>query len=305
MQKIIVLLFIIPVLTIVGCSSPDAGESNTTAGTSGSFSSSFDYQPEPPSNGTLLGIIELSFTGFNSFIIEIDQQDRWSLKKAVYGESFVELGEITLDHVLEQLTSFKADMSALGLDENDVNLVVSSSASKTDKVKKISDQLRELNIGLIEISPEQEAAYAFQATVPESLRERSYLIDIGSGSTKISWLENGRVISKETYGSKSHLHGTSKLDVYHQLKEAIGQIPTESKSLCFLVGGVAFDLAKATNARAGRYTILKAPEEYQNQDSTQVPSGLNMYNAIWSEVTYSYVFDWEANFTIGILMDVN
>lgn len=270
-----------------------------------SFLSSFDFQPETPQNGKLIGIIELSFSGFNAFVVEIDDQDRWSLEKAIYDESYVADGDITLDHVLSKIESFKSSMSELGLDKDDINFVASSSALKTEKVKGIANQLRAMGIGLIAVNSEQEAAYAFKASVPESFRERSFLIDMGSGSSKISWVENGNVHSVETYGSKYALQDITKLEVYHSLKEALSQVPEQNKSICFLVGGTAYQLAKATDARAGRYTILQHPSKYSDLEVGKEFPGLSIYNAIWSEATYSYVFDWDANFTIGILMDVN
>lgn len=287
-------------LVASSCSSGDSAESSEIS--DATFVSSFDFQPAAPQNGKLLGIIELSFSGFNSFIVEIDDQDRWSLDKAVYGESYVAQGGITLEHVLSSIESYKSEMVKLGLDENDINLVASSSAFENEKVKKIADQLRTRNIGLISVTLEQEATYAFHATVPKNLSDRSYLIDIGSGSSKISWMENNEVMAIKTYGSKYHLQGVADLEVYHALKEAVAQVPNQNKSLCFLVGGAAFKLATSTDARAGRYTILEHPDQYLNQ---QEPSGLNIYNAIYSEATYNYIFDWDANFTIGILMSVN
>ena len=296
---LLVLLFLIS-----GCSSNVGDEQKHPEDSATSFAASFDFQPEAPRNGKLLGIIELSYSGFNSFVVEIDEQDRWSLEKAVYEESFIEQGKITLDHVLSRLTYFKSEMSKLGLNENDINLVVSSSAYKNQKVKEITDQLRALNIGLISINPEQEAAYAFYATVPKNLGDKSFLIDIGSGSSKISWVENGQVVAVETYGSKHYLQDISEIDVYHAMKEALAQIPAQSKSLCFLVGGTAYQLAKTTDARAGRYTILEHPDKYQSLKEQKL-AGLSIYNALWSEATYNYIFDWDANFTIGILMNVN
>ena len=37
----------------------------------------FSYTPEKPVNGKLRGVVELGATGFNSFVINLDDQRRW------------------------------------------------------------------------------------------------------------------------------------------------------------------------------------------------------------------------------------
>ncbi len=45
------------------------------------------------------------------------------------------------------------------------------------------------------VTAEQEAKLALKATVPPSFADNSYMVDIGSGNTKISWEENGSLKS--------------------------------------------------------------------------------------------------------------
>jgi len=50
---------------------------------------------------------------------------------------------------------------------------------------------------------------------------------------------------------------------------------------------------------------LKAPQSYEAADK-KMASGLNIYKAIADATqTDTFVFDWDANFTIGFLLSLN
>ncbi len=288
-----------------GCSSPENGTSTTNSAIEQpTFLSSFDYQPEAPVNGKLLGIIELGYTGFNSFIVRMDDEDRWALEKATYGESKIGAGAITFELVTDQIEKFKKEMIEFGVAANDINLVASSSALRDRRVVEIADGLRRLNIGLITVSAEQEGNYALLATVPKEFTNYSFMVDIGSGNTKISWIEGREAKSVETYGSLYLESGISDQEARIGIKEALASVPDANRSLCFMVGKIPFLLASATNNRNKRYTILESPEAY-DFDGEQEQAGLNLYDALWQESTVSYIFDWDSNFSIGVLMNVN
>jgi hypothetical protein len=51
--------------------------------------SKFVYNNPTPENGKLKGVVELGASGFNSFIINVDAQKNWELKKADFGASLV------------------------------------------------------------------------------------------------------------------------------------------------------------------------------------------------------------------------
>src|SRR4051812_23854044 len=48
---------------------------------------SFNYTPEEPQNGQLRGVVEVGATGFNSFVINMDEQGRWKIVSKDFGES--------------------------------------------------------------------------------------------------------------------------------------------------------------------------------------------------------------------------
>jgi hypothetical protein len=292
-------------ILIIGCSNPESSsDEESYVEESPVFLSSFDYNPEPPENGELLGIIELGYSGFNSFIVTMDRQDRWRLEKSVYGESYVSSDQITFEQVLKRIEKFKSTMIQFGVPENNINFVASSNAIKSEKVVDIARRLRQMNIGLITVNAKQEGNYALYATVPKEFFPHAFMIDIGSGNTKISWVDKKEPITIETYGSKYYEDGVSDQQARIGIKEAIAQVPAKNKTVCFMVGKIPYLLATITNNRTSRYTILEVPDAYSFREEQEM-AGLNLYGAIWEESTISYVFDWDSNFSIGVLMNVN
>lgn len=254
-----------------------------------------------------MGIIELGSTGFNAFIVQMDQLDHWRLEKAIYSQSFVTEGKITINHVFNTIQSYKDSMISFGVSTNEINLVASSSATKDPEVGEILDQLRSMNIGVINVSTEQEGKYALKATIPRELMSNSYLVDIGSGNTKVCWVENNETKTLETYGSKYYTQGIRHIDAHKAVKETIASIPEANQALCFVIGGAAYKLASITDSLRApdqRYTILEDPDQYIFEEEANL-AAVNLYRAIWSEKTISYVFDWDTNFSIGVLAEVN
>ncbi|MEP5612000.1 MAG: hypothetical protein ABJP45_07105 [Cyclobacteriaceae bacterium] len=292
-------------LLLSGCSSKEnSSDARRVADDTPTFQASFDYKPETPRNGKLLGIIELGYSGFNSFIVRMDNQDRWSLEKVTYDESYVGDGSITFDYVLSEIQKFRSEMIEYGVSNHDINFVASSSAIRNQKVVDITEQLRSLNIGIITVSATQEGIYAFDATIPKELKEDAFMVDMGSGNTKVSWMEGSEVKTLETFGSRYHEIGTSDQDARIGIKDAVAQVPSRNRNLCFMVGKIPFLLATKTNNRSTRYTVLESPSAYSFTDE-QSQAGLNLYDALWEESTISYVFDWDSNYSIGVLMNVN
>jgi hypothetical protein len=74
--------------------------------------------------------------------------------------------------------------------------------------------------------------------------------------------------------------------------------------VCFIIGGVPHSLAGQHRQGEERYTVLKAPQHYQATDK-KIASGLNIYKAIVDGTqTETFVFDWDANFSIGFLLSL-
>lgn len=281
-------------------SASDGSSSNET--TSNSPQKAFTYTAPEPQNGKLKGVVELGASGFNSFIVRVDDQKRWKLEKAEFGNSLVLENMATDNDVRAGLKSYIGKMLDFGVGGRDIQFVVSSGAVKAEGTQKIVKALKSLNYVVNTVTPEQEGALGLRSVLPAEFYDNSFVVDIGSGNTKISWKEGGSTKALETYGAKYFQNGTSDETVASEVKAKAKQIPSDHRQTCFIIGGVPFELAKAVRKGKERYTVLDAPSAYKLENAKS-KAGLNIYKAIADATGCNqFVFDWDANFTIGYLL---
>ncbi|MEK7255757.1 MAG: hypothetical protein AAB316_13490 [Bacteroidota bacterium] len=275
-----------------------AVEDETTA----TATSSFNYSPPKPAGGKLKGVVELGATGFNSFIINVDAQKNWELKKADFGSSLVYEGMTSDADITAGLKNYIAEMLAFGVTGKDIHFVISSGAQKVPITSKIIAALKNLGYVVNTVTPEKEGQLAFRSAMPADYQNKAFVVDIGSGNTKISWMQSGQIKAAEAKGSKYYQNNVTDEAAYQDALAKSKTIPAELRETCFIIGGIPFELAKQGRSGKERYTVLKAPGEYQAEGEKQ-KAGLNIYKAI-ADATgcEQFVFDWDANFTIGFLL---
>ncbi len=288
--------------TSEGKTTTGGGESTTTTGND--TRSTFNYTAPAVSGGKLKGVVELGATGFNSFIIRMDAAKNWKLEKSQFGYSLVKEGMATDSDIKNGLKEYIGGMLGFGVGGKDIHFVISSGAKKVESTDKIIAALKGMGYVVNTVTAEQEGQYGYKVAVPKSFDGNAFMVDIGSGNTKISWTAGGKVNALESFGSKYFQGGTSDADVASEIKALSKQIPSNMRKTCFIIGGVPFKLAKEVRVEKERYTVLKTPSGYNVQDA-QVKSGLNIYKAV-QEATgcNQFVFDWDANFTIGYLLNL-
>ncbi len=265
----------------------------------------FNYSPEKPQNGTLRGVVELGATGFNSFVINMDNQKRWEIVSKDFGESLAYEGLATTEDIRAGLKKYIAGMFDKGVSKNNIHFVISSGAQKEPKTAVISNELKKMGYIVNNVTPEQEAKLGLKSTLPPSFSDNSFMVDIGSGNTKISWDEKGTLRTLELPGAKYYEKGTPDNTVYEEVKRQVVKIPESKRNVGFIIGGVPFTLAKQHRTGEERYTVLNAPASYKAVDK-KMAAGLNIYKALAEATnTDTFVFDWDANFTIGFLLSLN
>ncbi|HUQ97237.1 MAG TPA: hypothetical protein VM010_06205 [Chitinophagaceae bacterium] len=283
--------------------SANYGDGNKTT-TAPAERRNFNYTPEKPVNGSLRGVVEVGATGFNSFVINMDAQRRWEIVSKDFGESLAYEGLATTDDIRAGLKKYLAGMFDKGVSNKNMHFVISSGAQKEPKTTTISNELKKMGYVVNNVTAAQEAKFALKATLPPQFAENSFLVDIGSGNTKISWDEGGTLRALELPGAKYYEKGTSDDAVYNEVKGQVAKIPEGKRNVCFILGGVPFTLAKPVRSGEERYTVLNAPGSYKAVDK-KMASGLNIYKAIEDGTkTDTFVFDWDANFTIGFLLSL-
>lgn len=279
--------------------------STSSTGDTKTESREFNYTPEKPENGTLRGVVELGATGFNSFIVNMDNQKRWEIVSKDFGESLAYEGLATTEDIRAGLKKYIAGMFDKGVAKNNIHFVISSGAQKEPKTIIISNELKKMGYVVNNVTPDQEAKFGLKSTVPPSFADNSFMVDIGSGNTKVSWNEDGSLETIELPGAKYYEKGKTDEEIYNEVKIQAAKIPESKRNVGFILGGVPFTLAKQDRNGEERYTVLKAPQSYKAADK-KMAAGLNIYKAFVDATnTDTFVFDWDANFTIGFLLSLN
>lgn len=264
----------------------------------------FNYTPEKPVNGTLRGVVEVGATGFNSFVINMDKSRRWEIVSKDFGESLAYEGLATTEDIRAGLKKYLSSMFDKGVNKTNMHFVISSGAQKEPKTEIIANELKKMGYVVNLVTPAQEGKYALRATIPPAFANNSFLVDIGSGNTKISWEEGGNLKALELPGAKYYDKGTSDEAVYNEVRAQAAKVPESKRNVCFILGGVPFMMAKESRNGEERYTVLNAPDSYKATDK-RMASGINIYKAITDATkTDTFVFDWDANFTIGFLLSL-
>ncbi|SNS76229.1 Ppx/GppA phosphatase family protein [Ekhidna lutea] len=261
----------------------------------------FDYQPQSPINGELNAVIELGSLGLNYFIIDIDRKGRWILKGQKFGRSNIIYGADTSNEIIGNIMRFKEEIIGLGVDESKIFLVASSSVVENNNINLI-EAISNVGIPLKTVSPEEEAKYAMIATIPREFVDESFLVDIGSGKTKISWVNDADTSTIEIYGSKYFLDDVQDTTVFREVRNALLKVPEENRNLCFMLGGIVYEFSKAEVSNTNRrYHVMSNPDEYPTYNE-KFKAGRVIYNALYLPSTYSYIFDSYSNFSIGYLV---
>lgn len=285
-----------------GTTVPSENNTNNTEA-SDTPKSAFTYTPPAPVDGKLKGVVELGASGFNSFIIKVDQQKRWSLEKSEFGNSLVTENMATDEDVRIGLKKYIGSMLDYGVGARDIHFVVSSGAAKAEVTQKITKALKSLNYVVNQVTAEQEGQYGLRSVLPAEYNNKAFVVDIGSGNTKISWMNGSQVKALETYGAKYFQEGVDDAKVYQEVNAKSKQIPAELRKTCFIIGGVPFEMAKEVRKGKERFTTLSAPLAYSKLTNAKSKAGVNIYKAVTDATGCDqFVFDWDANFTIGFLL---
>jgi hypothetical protein len=278
---------------------PDT-EASDTPGTA-----SFSYTSPAPVDGKLKGVVELGASGFNSFIIKVDKEKRWSLEKSEFGNSLVTENMATDEDVRIGLKKYIGTMLDYGVSGKEIHFVVSSGAAKAEVTQKITKALKSLNYVVNQVTPEQEGQLGLKSVLPAEYDNKAFVVDIGSGNTKISWIEGGKSKSVESYGAKYFQDGTDDTKVYQEVSAKSKEIPADLRKTCFIIGGVPFEMAKEVRKGKERYTVLSAPLAYSKLTNAKSKAGVNIYKAVTDATGCNqFVFDWDSNFTIGFLLSL-
>ena len=273
-----------------------AGDTNKTPG--------FSYKPEKPVDGKLKGVVEVGASGFNSFVVNIDQQKRWEVIAQDFGQSLVYEGLATAKDISTGLNKYILMMADKGVDRRNMHFLISSGAQKDPKTRPIATELKKMGFDVVLVTAQKEGEWALKCILPASYNGSAFVTDIGSGNTKLAWKIGEKIEVLEAPGSKYYEKDIQHEAVYDIIKEKALKIPSANREVCFIMGGTPYDLAKQHRNGEERYTLLKNPDDY-TANKPKTKAGLNIYKSIKDATgCKTFVFDWYGNFTIGYLLDL-
>jgi len=265
----------------------------------------FQFVPKSPVNGKYSGIVEMGGDGFNSFIINSDSSGYWFIEQEEYGVSNAYDNKANTEEIKSGLEAYIEKMIGYNVDGKNIHFIVSSTARENERVSLISTILDSIGYVVNSVDESEEARYALIAALPPEFSNKGFVVDVGSGNTKISWKVQDSIYTSATYGSKYYTNNVTDEMVYNDVISKLKQVPAKYKKHCFIIGGIPYKLAKAHRKEEERYTVLKKPETYKTGEDKKFDAGLNIYKAISEDRDTDLVlFDWEANFSIGFLLEV-
>lgn len=272
--------------------------------TGSSFNHKANITVAEPVNPSRAGVIEIGSKGFNMFIVDLDNQGNWKIVSKEFGNSLAYEGFLTVEDVKSGLKSYLSTMTDKGVAGKHCHFVVSSGALKNAKTTLIMDAITKMGYVVNKVTAEQEGIYALRALLPKEYKDKGFVVDIGGGNTKISWYTNSGMQSLEGPGAKYAQNGTSDAEVSSTIKSLTEKVPANLREYCFIIGGVPMQLAKPN--QSPRFQSLQRASEYHfDKDEAYLKGGLNIYSAIQQAAPDArYVFDWDANFSIGFLINL-
>lgn len=278
------------------------GHSQQTTGTLGTVVANEKIVVDTPIGGKMMGVIEVGASGFNSFVVNMDSKGNWELHDKQFGESLAYEGFATTEDVKSGIKKYLSAIFIKGVSGRNVHFVMSSGALKNKKTELIAKAIEQMGYVVNRMTADQEGKFALKALLPKSYKNNGFVVDMGSGNTKISWYDtNGNLKTVETFGAKYYQDNNSDTDVYKAVAEAVKTIPQANREYAFFIGGIPFEMANEDKT-TDRFTFLRTPDTYSGGDSVKKKSGINIYTAIIETSSPRVrVFDWDANFTIGFL----
>lgn len=267
-------------------------------------SKSFNHYAPLPVNGKHKGVIVMGCSGFDAFVIEVDKNRNWKQKEALFGKSLMMENQMTYEMLEEKMVIYMEKMANYAIDKSDIYLVMSSVISTNeDRKNLLTKTANQFGITARTVDYSDEARFAFMAMMPDEYKDKAFVIDLGSGNTKISWEENGVIKTRETYGSKYKQENHNHETIFKAVSEIASSIPDDLAKNCFLIGGAPYELANKNKEYTDRYTVLEPLENYQPTDE-KVIGGINILQAVvLTKKTRNFIFDWESNFGIGFVLN--
>lgn len=235
------------------------------------------------SNAARLLITEVSTEGKNEPVFNKLNLVRVPLR---LGFDVFEYGEISkpkIGMMLQTMKAFKHLMNAY-----EVKHVIACATSAMRDARNSNDIIRkvklETDIGIEVISGDMEAGIVFENHIAETLdKDHSYMyIDVGGGSTELSFFSNGKMIFKESFniGTIRLLQNMVNEKTWEVMKEIIKTVTRGQKEVMAIGSGgninKVFSLSKRKEGKPLGLELLK--DYHKELGSVPLEERMRLYN---------------------------
>ncbi len=235
------------------------------------------------SNAARLLITEVVTEGKNETVFNKLNLVRVPLR---LGFDVFEYGEISkpkIGMMLQTMKAFKHLMNAY-----EVKHVIACATSAMRDAKNSTDIIRkvklETDIAIEVISGDMEAGIVFENHIAETLdKDHSYMyIDVGGGSTELSFFSNGKLIFKESFniGTIRLLQGMVNEKTWEVMKEIIKTVTRGQKEVMAIGSGgninKVFSLSKRKEGKPLGLELLK--DYHKELSSVTMEERMRLYN---------------------------
>ena len=175
----------------------------------------------------------------------------------------------------------------------------------SDVTARIVKGLEAMKYVVNTVTAEREGTLSMRVALLPEYTDKAFVLDMGSGNTKICWQEDGKPRVLETYGAKYYQNAVDDATVAAAVKAKAAQVPARLRGTCFVLGGGPCEFAKTIRQGPEPYTVLRAADAYTQLSGAQNKAGLNIYQAVAAATgCQQFVFAYDSNFTIGYLLSL-
>jgi hypothetical protein len=223
--------------------------------------------------GVLKSIVEIRRTGLVSFIVEIDSQQKWSLKKTDPDSSLVR------EYLVKKKEDIKvADyvncIMTYGVRKQNIVFTVAPEIANIPQIRSIVDEIKNIGFDVHTFSEEEIAKWQFEM-MPKQDRNGSFVVKMDADKTVIAWQNYDTVKTVTTYGYEN-IRTDKQLN---EIRRLVKDIPVNKRGLCFISGNILSKMAGTRDTNEKSYTLLNKPEMYTFNSSPE-QNGLKIYKAI-------------------------
>jgi len=161
-------------------------------------------------------------------------------------------------------------------------IVASSSISETKNSKSLFSQIQSsTGEKVCSVTAKEEARLTFQAVVPKNKRNDALIVDVGSGNSRVAWVDEDDKVKEitiplGTVTATNLMNNLQKAIFELKIKELV-KIPLPQKETAYVTGGSAWALQTIINPPTELYTpfgtskvrVLDIQAEYSKLKSNQ------------------------------------